>query len=410
MLELVGLGAALVLVLVLVRFRVTLGYAMVGGALITALSLGKGPLYAGRLVLRALSEWPTIELVVVVALISMLGRAMKEFGLLSRMAASLTRLLRSARAGIVLIPGIIGCLAVPGGAILSAPMVDSLGDVVGLSPVRRAAANLVFRHAWFFVFPFVPTLVLERQLTGLSPAVLIGAQAPFTFTALLVGCLLFLWRPDAPRTAEVPSGQPRGRAALEFLWTAAPIVLALALNLGVGVPLAAALALGLGLTFGQAALARQLTGARARSVLLDRLDLPLLILIAAIMVFKAGVEEMESIPRLIRDLSTRGLPSGLLLVALPGIVGFVSGSQQTALGLGIPLLLGLAPTPAHQPAYAAVIYVAAYMGYLCTPLHLCQVLSAQYFKVSMGSLFRRYAPVVGAVLLVTAAVYLLAVR
>ncbi|MBZ2174998.1 DUF401 family protein [Schnuerera sp. xch1] len=55
----------------------------------------------------------------------------------------------------MIIPAMIGVLIISGGALLSAPFIYNLGEEMELSPPRRAAINLVFRHiAMFFISSF----------------------------------------------------------------------------------------------------------------------------------------------------------------------------------------------------------------------------------------------------------------
>jgi hypothetical protein len=41
---------------------------------------------------------------------------------------------------------------------------------------------------------------------------------------------------------------------------------------------------------------------------------------------------------------------------------------------------------------AALIYISAYLGYTVAPTHLCFAFTADYFKCSMGKIYRYVAP------------------
>ncbi len=98
----------------------------------------------------------TISLGLTIALISVLGHLLNVYGIMGKMIDALEGMLRSAKATILIAPAIIGTLLVTGGALMSCPVVGSLGDRLELSNEKRASANLIFRHALYFIFPFSP--------------------------------------------------------------------------------------------------------------------------------------------------------------------------------------------------------------------------------------------------------------
>jgi Uncharacterized conserved protein len=67
--------------------------------------------------------------------------AMKKAGAMERLANSIIAVAPSRRMAIALAPMLIGTLPVPGGAVLSAPMVESMDSEGRMSGEALSAAN-----------------------------------------------------------------------------------------------------------------------------------------------------------------------------------------------------------------------------------------------------------------------------
>ena len=89
---------------------------------------------------------------------------MNATGYLDKMVQGLQGFLGNLKASIMVVPALVGSMPVLGGAAVSAPLVDKLGEGLHLSPDRKAAINLVFRHGMFFVFPFSPTDIYKSKI------------------------------------------------------------------------------------------------------------------------------------------------------------------------------------------------------------------------------------------------------
>jgi hypothetical protein len=79
----------------------------------------------------------------------------------------------------------------------------------------------------------------------------------------------------------------------------------------------------------------------------------------------------------------------VLLLTIPPVLGFLVGSPLGGIAISTPMLAG---TLNFMPNTAALLYIAAYLGYLGAPTHLCLVLTADYFKCSLGRLYRYMLP------------------
>lgn len=383
-LDVAGLAVAFALILFLGSRRTPLWLIMAAGAFI--LILAAGPRIPAAIVTaaRAAVAVRTLDLVATVTLVTLLAGALKSFSLLEPLSRGLAGTLRSPRLAFALIPGILGCLPVVGGAGLSAPMVDGLGEMLGLSSPRKAAANLLLRHAWFFVFPFTPAMLLASHLSGLSIIDFIRFQWPVTVVAL-GGCFAFFLR---GKLNGLPEFRPWRQEFRDLAAGASPIAIALVLYLILKVPLPIALAFGVGL----GCLIAKRRGTFSLPALRTSLDWGMALTAEFVMIFAALVGELPVIPRLLGGITGLGIPL-LPFIVMPPLLGFVTANPIAGVGISFPLLMPLIPAGGNQVAYLALMYGLTFQAYLMSPLHMCMIMTNRYYGVTAGQAYRYSLPV-----------------
>ncbi len=425
MAQLLSIPLAFIAILVLAGRRVSLWKAMLAGIAIIALMSWMPWLEFLTAVGKSLIERKTVELVLGVAAVTALAAVLRGYGLLRQMVDSLSKLIGSPIVAFMAVPSAIGALPVSGGAILSCPMVEDLGNDIGLSPARMAAVNLIFRHAWFFVVPIFPVFILTCQISGVSAGQLALWQWPNVLIMLGVGYIVLL-RPGAIR-AEIKarkavaeakaSSEARGATGaaaqaetaatavaatsskepvfLTFLRTASPLLIAIVLILGVGslkFPLPASV--GVGLVWALI-LSKKAEGFKqwGLPVVWKGINWDMVLSMAAVMVFAGIVKTSGAANAMVVWLEGLGLPVWLLVVVLPFLVSLILGQGSSAMGVALPLILPLTVSlGATGPTVVA--FLAAFVAYMISPVHLCQLLTMQYFKVKLWDLYRLYWPVI----------------
>ncbi|MGM0419692.1 MAG: DUF401 family protein [Bacillota bacterium] len=66
---------------------------------------------------------------------------------------------------ITAIPSVIGVLPMPGGAVFSAPIIEPIGKEISMSRERLTSLNIYYRHLWYFVSPYMPSLMIASSLS-----------------------------------------------------------------------------------------------------------------------------------------------------------------------------------------------------------------------------------------------------
>jgi len=405
--ESIGILAALIVIIIMINRKNSLSLSMGSGALIILVASGTAPPEAVSVIFQAITAPETVDLVLIVGIITALAGLMHRNNFFEKMVEALRNLLGNDRLTLMLIPGLVGSMPMAGGAIVSAPIVDHLGGQLNLSTSRRSAANNIFRHSWYFIFPLWPTFVLSTRLGGISVQELIMVQWPLTVAMLLAG-YYFVMAPikgSVGKTAETrvrkKTGKTKIAEARTFTKYCSPILVSLLLHLAFGIHLALSLIFGMGL-----ALLLEVLGERRASFRWSRVPMQILRdvnydvtgAMLAIMVFRAAIEQTDTFELLMLGMLDLGVPLYVIAAGLAAVMGFVTGQHTGTLAIVLPVMVPMA-TAAGEPVavYVMVAYCFAFLTYLISPLHLCQILTNDYFDVAVLQVYRIYVPVLLAV-------------
>ncbi|MEN6369381.1 MAG: DUF401 family protein [Thermotogota bacterium] len=382
----IGFAAAVVLLVLLSRRSLALGLAA-AALVLGAMTLS--PAEIGAALWKTVSDPSVLLLALVVLLLPVLGGAM---GVSGQMARLVDNLHVGVRPFLALAPGLLGMLPMPGGALLSAPLVERGAGHVAADV--KAAANVWFRHVLLIVYPLGSALIASAKIAGLDVYATIPHLAPAFALSLLLGGVFLLRK--APRKSEVPAAAAfslRGLLVPLGILLAAPaldLVLASAFRLPireVGTAAGVLLSLALSAAVGRIGPKKLLRVAvRARPWTYAAI---VLAMFAFLNVFASS-----GAPERLAGMSLSPLA---LCVGVAFALGLVTGRIEAPLAVILPIYAS-AYGPMTLPGFA-VAYYAAFLGYVITPVHPCVSVSVAYFKTSIAALVRRLAPpvLVGAV-------------
>jgi integral membrane protein (TIGR00529 family) len=378
MIQLIGLATAFAFIVVLTSKRVSAALSITIGAMTLAIWHGASVQDFIYLSAQAIADRQAISLTLQVTVIGMLGYCMKETKLIDDLIRGLKTVL-STRTLIAVIPAIVGLMPMPGGAFLSAPLIDEEADKLKMTPERKVVVNITFRHIWFYVFPLSSTLILAAGLAGIGLYQLIVTQIPSFVLAVSLGYFFFVRRltRDPDRKAQ--------RDYIDIIKGLTPILLAVGLNLA-GLDLA--LSVGIGIF--SSLLIKRITPRKAMQLIWKGIPWGPALSIVAVMIFRRVIEDSKAISTLFDILQEANVPLTIFATALPLIIGAVSGLAIAGAGISIPFVVPLFGTA--TPALVSMIVLSTYAGYYISPLHLCLVLSNQYFKAKIQRVYRLWIP------------------
>ncbi len=383
--DILKIGAAFCLIVILLRLRWNFGLVM----LLAALALGSlyliGPV--GQLkVLAASSVDPiTINLVTGRVLIMVLENIIRKRGVLKRMMESVVTVARDRRIAMAVLPGVIGLLPSAGGAAFSAPMVQEAAADIEMKPERKAFINYWFRHIWEYISPLYPGVVLAAAVIKVPMNKFLFSQLPLPLSVIGAGALLGF---RGMKTSEVSGGRTWDNLK-ELLVTLLPIIASVVLVVVFKMPLAPAMTIVVISLFAfYRYSAREILTALRESVSVN-----VILMVVGIMVFKGMLDASGAIDALPVFFHQSGIPTAVVLFILPFIVGLLTGLTVGFVGATFPIItvmLGGAP----DLGAITFAFASGFAGVMLSPTHLCLLLTLQYFKADMAETYRlMYLPV-----------------
>jgi integral membrane protein (TIGR00529 family) len=328
----------------------------------------------------------TISLVLVTIGIMLLSQLYKETHTLDILSRSFGGLFRNPKFVVSALPALLGLLPVPGGALMSAPLVEKEAEKLGLEGAKKTYLNVWFRHIIFPIYPMSQLLILTAALTGISITPIILGQIPVVVTMTAVGYLTVL-RTASPRNGMIPNAKFQKNLS-DFVYSFLPI-LAMILTVAffrIDVVIAA----GVGIL-----MLTLITKPPSRTLVRAFLNpAPYKIALAAFgaMLLRSVTMASGASGILGQAIASWNVNEVVLLATIPATLAFLIGSPSGGIALSVPIIASVAKFSA---AGASLLYISAFLGYLVTPIHLCLALTADYFRCSLNRVYRLLVPSFG---------------
>lgn len=388
-----------ILVLLLIRKKLSLGNSFLLGAAALSLFFGLHPAAMIGSMAQSIVYPKTVSLALIVALILVLSNSMELSGQMQRLLDNFKGLITNIRINLIVFPALIGLLPMPGGAVFSAPMVKELGAKTDLSGDKLSFINYWFRHIWEYCWPLYPGVLLATILADLNILAFVLFMCPMTILAVHLG-----YRPlkSLKNFQNNFTGNPDTPAIWPFIREMMPILLVIIPGLGMGIlfsyalpQLAVAKELGLILALfmaiGWVWYKNAFTADQMWKMLSDHHILSMMYIVASILIFKGILEDSQAVEAVSKELILLQVPLMLIAVILPFLVALITGITIAFVGVTFPILIplihSLGETGFMLP-YVMLAMVCGFSGVLLSPLHLCLILSNEYFKTTMGAVYR----------------------
>ncbi len=382
---------ALILVLSL---KMALGYALFLGT--TALGiLFRMPFNAfAESIYRSAIHIRTVELVISIFLILILSQAMKSSGQMEKIVKMTIKILHDIRLATFFLPALIGLLPMPGGAYFSAPMVDSALKNTSMAPLKRTFANYWFRHVWEYINPIYPGIVAVVALTGLEFAAVVKTNLLLTLTAITVGALMVFLPGDDGFSQKGKEYKGSISGAGELFKGIAPVILVLIMVAVLNIDVIPALVMGVGLFL----LLGKFSLTGILEVVRKALSLKMLFMLLGICFFQGVLNDSGAVNEIAIFLGDTGIGVAPVIFGISFLSGFVTGITIAFVGLSLAIVMPLLPE--INPGNIMFVFAAGFGGGLLSPVHLCFVMSCQYFRTRLFAVYRYLIPAVIAVMAV----------
>ena len=372
------------------------------GSVVLGLWMGLGVYPLAGAVLTSAMSLQTIGILLIVWLIMVLSKLMKEAGQMERLVSSFSRLSGDPRTVGSVMTALIGLLPMPGGALFSAPMVDASLAALPVNKEQKTIINYWFRHIWEYWWPIFPGVILALALLKVETWIYISTMAPVTGISLLAGTL-FILRPirwTEQKETEKISWKAVGRFLREilpiliiifFILFQAALTNGLALfGVRFAIPPALSILPRLVAALVWVAGSNHLPADRIRGLFLDRASVPILLLIAAIMIFQGVLKESQAALQIRSELFAYQIPVSVVIMILPFLAGFITGIAVGFVGTSFPLIIPMFPEGglAGYLSSAALAFTFGFMGMMLSPVHLCFLVTKDYYGASLLRSYR----------------------
>ena len=386
-------------VLFTIRKKCSLGTAFLLGAVVLGLMFGLGPQAIVAAAWTSVIYPKTLLLAVIVSLILILSSSMATAGQMKRLLANFEGLVAAPKINLVVFPALIGLLPMPGGAVFSAPMVKELGNNTSLGPDSLSYINYWFRHIWEYWWPLYPGVLLTTALADVNLWTFVTFMCPLTVAAFLFGYIPLRGIASSelsPRAVTRPSVKP-------FFLELIPIIIVIVLGLGIGLGFSlaapacavskeAGLIIALCIAIGWIWRQNRFDGTRIRKLLTDPHIMGMIYMVIAIFVFKGMMEGSHAVEIINNEFTMLHIPLAVVAMLLPFLVGGVVGITIAFVGSTFPILIALISAygeTQYMMAYMMLALACGFAGVILSPLHLCLLLSNQYFGTTLGAVYKR---------------------
>ena len=384
MLQLATVTLSFVLIPVLSRLKIGLWASLGVTAILMGILNGFGFMQLADMFGSIVTSETSMNALITIALASVMGAMMQEYGILDKGIGGLSSLVSDKRYLVAIVPLLIGCIAVPGGAILSAPFILNLGNELGMKRPLSAACNLVFRHMPMFILPYSASILIAASITELSIMTFIVLNSIFILPVFSFGCFVYL-RQIAPMKNE--DKLPFAVGMKRLLKYTSPIYVCVIVHIVTGVPFYLAMLSSMLVLFIMSPDKKAYPRFFLKSICLKTV-------FSAVGVFmiQAVVSNLDELLALFSVMVESGAFMVVALFLAAVFFGFITGFHMASVGFVLPMIMTLDLGHGQLLVLVYFIYSAAYVGYYFSPLHMCQIFTNQYMDVKMKSLYRIYVP------------------
>jgi integral membrane protein (TIGR00529 family) len=386
--EIIKLLVIIAVIIFLIRKKWNLEYVILLASLLVGVFFDLSPIQIGNNFVLALIDPTTLKLIGIIILVYILSGVLRKVESLRDLVDSLQELVKDYRLILAFIPALLGLIPMPAGAMFSAPMVKEVGDRVGLTPEEETFVNYWFRHIWEFVWPLFPGIILFAGILKVEIQEVILVQFPLTITAVIVG---FVWEYKNLRKDATLINEKDILFNLKKLFFGVwPILLIIIMVLGIKTDLLFSLVIViLSLIFLNI---KKLSLKMLKEIIRNDINLSVVILIASIMIFKRILQVSGGIEIIPEAFTKLGIHPFIVLFIIPFFIATMTGLGTAALGIGLPVLLPIIIQGEANLYYAMLAFTGSFVGVMISPMHLCLVVTKNYFKADTGKIYKMLIP------------------
>ncbi len=323
-------------------------------------------------------------MIIAVGLIPIMGNMINGSAHLGKL---MIRLKNNKKLYLILAPLIFGLLPIPGGALLSCPLLKDFSPEI--TKERYVIINIWFRHLLIIVYPLSSSLIIGTQIAGLPLSKVILNMFPIAVLMFILGYIFILPKmgKEEHKVTEIINKDASIRKLLLSILSAPILHIMLTTTVLKGME--------------QFSFFISMMTAVSITVVTNKLSLKEIILFVrkskienfsllflCLLFFLNTIKQYEGFQTVFGTF----VPAPVLMGVLGFILSYVTGRIEIALSIVFPLIFAAYIDFQFTTLYFVYIYFSLFAGYLISPLHPCMVFTLEYFESSYFRVMRYIFP------------------
>lgn len=353
----------------------------------------------GAALLKGAASWTTVQLLLVLYLITFLQRMLEKRHCLTDAKAALDGLFNNRRVDASVAPTLLGMLPAAGTVLICGDIVRQSTDGY-LAVEEQACVTSYYRHVTELFFPTYTAILVGLSLTQgrVSAGDFTLAMLPMMAALMATGWLFYLRK--LPKDAGFTASENKPfywKLLFRSLWTILFTVI-LIVAFSVPVHIAVLVCIVLNVFVGR------FRWPELKPFFASAFEGKLLLSTLLIMMFKEVLAATGVIAALPDFFSALPIPSFLVFALIFFFGSIVSGSQAI-----IVLCMPMAMATVTQGGLALFVLLMsmAYAASQVSPVHVCLAICAEDYGISLGTLIRKTIPLVSTFSLIAFGYYFL---
>ncbi len=370
------LSFIIVIGIVMALSKYELGIILSLGAVAFAILAGADILQS---LINVLIDPSILVLMIIVTVIPILGGLMEESGLMMEM---IQKMRVSKKFSLMVMPALFGLLPVPGGALMSAPIVDQIGSEEDTN--KKVSINVWYRHMLILIYPLSSSLIVASVLTNINL---------YTLVIALLPCLIIMWLVGYTTMVKnvSPFSEQGERDLKRAFHNLLPIIIAPIIDFiartffNFSVPelfllVGLVFSIWIALRFGNINFSSVKNISKKMKIWRFPFIIFSMFLFLEVFILSGAPEEIASL-----NLTV------FLFILIGFFLGFATGRIQLPISILVPIYLVQYAVLTMSILDFVFIYTSIFLGYLITPIHPCVAYSTEYFKTD----FKKVVKVLG---------------
>ena len=373
------LTTALLIIIVLLRFKIPIGACMLASGIFIWALRSASPISLAQAFYETFTLSRTYDIIFALYFVMCLEIELRLSGALTDMVKALRRTFSDVKILLAAMPAFLGLLPSVGGARFSAPIVEELSAGINLSPEHKSAINFWFRHLFEFSSPIIPGMIMACSIAGVTFGEFISHLCWVTVAAIVVGWIVLIRPIKISREKISVESAAEVRHERNGLLLALTPVAAVFMVVVFG-GLNASLSTGLVVALWVIVLAMVKRPVGVKEIFLGAFDWKMSLNICCILYFIQLLSVTEVLGEIVAAFQASPLPVPVIIACVSFIIGILTGMSQGHVAIVMPIVAAMGTGDLNLAGVAMAFGVA---GQMLTPTHVCLIVTIDYFKADL---------------------------